>query len=164
MGCGQGSACTQATAEPRAVRAALPWTSRGTRAAGRFQGPDTGSTPAARFWARKLSAHQRAGGTSHPAIRRDTGEWAAGKEGGPSRAGRKLGAPAMPSQEDRPRPAGQTPAHSPTAQRSANRSSPSSAWIRSFRLFLAAALFSTALNKHGERGLREPAPSCTSLS
>lgn len=37
--------------------------------------------------------------------------------------------------------------NSPTAQRSANRSSPSSAWIRSFLLFLVAALFNTALNK-----------------
>lgn len=42
---------------------------------------------------------------------------------------------------------------SPTAQRSANRSSPSSAWIRSFRLFLVAALFNTALNKGRGRGL-----------
>lgn len=52
-----------------------------------------------------------------------------------------------------------TQTDSPTAQRSANRSSPSSAWIRSFRLFLVAALFNTALNKGGERGLHEPAPS-----
>lgn len=40
---------------------------------------------------------------------------------------------------------------SPTAQRSANRSSPSSAWIRSFRLFLLAALFNTALNRGRKR-------------
>lgn len=45
---------------------------------------------------------------------------------------------------------------SPTAQRSGNRSSPSSAWIRSFRLFFVAALFNTALNNGGERGRHEP--------
>lgn len=53
--------------------------------------------------------------------------------------GRKLG----------PRPSTEPgkPGLSPTAQRSAKRSSPSSAWIRSLRLFLVAARFSTALSK-----------------
>lgn len=44
------------------------------------------------------------------------------------------------------------PTDAPAAQRSASRSSPSSAWIRSFRLFLLAALFNTALNRGWERG------------
>lgn len=69
------------------------------------------------------------------------GVWVVGKEG--SRGDREGAGRAFPMQSQAHR-------DSPTAQRSAKRSSPSSAWIRSFRLFLVAALFNTALNKGWE--------------
>lgn len=66
--------------------------------------------------------------------------WGDVGEGGKEESqGGEEGAGAHPTQH--------TPTDSPTAQRSAERPSPSSAWIRSFRLLLAAALFNTALGK-----------------
>lgn len=92
----------------------------------------------------------------------DTGGWAGGKRGkeaGPRGDRQEARRTSYTRYQDRPRTARRARKDSPTAQRSANRSSPSSAWIRSFRLFLVAALFNTALNKGGGRGPHEPAPS-----
>lgn len=75
----------------------------------------------------------------------DLGVGEVGEEGKEGSQGVGEGAGAHSSQH--------TPTDSPTAQRSAKRSSPSSAWIRSFRLFLVAALFNTALNKGWAGGM-----------
>lgn len=116
---------------------------------------DKGTSPPARPPRRNLSTHQRTWCFPHRHSRLGTGYHGRAGGGADSRElgawWQEAGALGLQSQ---PRARGR--GDSPPAQRSAKRSSPSSAWIRSFRLFLVAALFSTALNRVGWGCMREP--------
>lgn len=148
-GAAQGCASTRGTAGPRAVRAQLPYRSGGHWAARSVQGLYTQPTPTAWLRERKLSTHHRAEALDFlpSGWTREGGK--RGKEAGSRGDRQEARCASYIRYQDRPRTARRTRKDSPTAQRSANRSSPSSAWIRSFRLFLVAALFNTALNKGG---------------